>query len=374
MTSPQFSRRALVLSFVVFAALTSGCNVLALTPTSQVIRPRVAGIQAEPAEIALGESTELRALFVHPPGEGDAFGAIWFTCVEAGSATGCLGLDSAAVFSAGVEGPADDQEAVVGDELTSDPRNSQFGVGESFTYTAHGSLIEEAWEGLDEADRVEGLVVLVSVNFVRRSNAELETLLFDLSMAVSEGDSETIEEITESFLELIEGGVSAARRIVVSDKGGAEPDLIDCPASSITPNINPTLDGVLFHEAEDGWDQGYRLGSVTFVEPGESLALRPVFEDGSIEDYLYITTDGETQCRRETPWFAWLTNAGTMESDYSFVADEGDYDEVAGRLKVNQLHLPEAEEMPPQSDLWIVVRDRRGGLDWTRIQFVRADD
>ena len=131
---------------------------------------------------------------------------------------------------------------------------------------------------------------------------------------------------------------------------------------------------VLLHEAEDGWDQGHPLGPVTFVQPGEGLVLRPVLAGGGVEDYLYITTDEVTECRQETPWFAWLTNAGSMNADYSFIADEGDHDEVEGRLKVNQLQLPEAGELPEQSDLWLVVRDRRGGLDWTHLQLVRASD
>ncbi len=362
----------LVILLVGVTCLGWGCNVLKLTPTSQVIRPRVAGIQAEPAEISLGESTELRALFVHPPGEEDAFGAIWFSCVQAGSATGCLGLDTGAFLSAGGVEPEGDSESPMDDELMTDPRNNQFGVGDAFSYTAHGSVIEDAWDALGEADRVEGLVVMVSVTYVRRSNEELEAMLLDLNLATSGGDSEAIEAFADDFLELLDDGVSAARRIVVSDKTDAQPDPIDCPTTALTPNNNPYLDGVLLHEAEDGWDQGHLVGTVTFVEPEETLVLRPILRHGGIEDYLYITTDGETECRRETPWFAWLTNAGAMEADYSFVADEGDYEEVEGRLKVNQLHLPPAEEMPDRSDLWIVARDRRGGLDWTRVQLART--
>ena len=106
------------------------------------------------------------------------------------------------------------------------------------------------------------------------------------------------------------------------------------------------------------------------VTPDDVLVLRPLLREGAVEDYLYITTEGETQCRTESPYFAWRTNAGQMDRDYSYIADEGDLDEISGRLKINRLTLPNADELPPQSDLWLVARDRRGGIDWRRFDLV----
>jgi len=68
--------------------LLCGCNVLALTTADEVIRPRVVGVRAVPAEIGLGESTELSALLVHPQGAPPDLGTIWFACLEGGSARG----------------------------------------------------------------------------------------------------------------------------------------------------------------------------------------------------------------------------------------------------------------------------------------------
>ena len=189
--------------------------------------------------------------------------------------------------------------------------------------------------------------------------------------AEQNGDLAAGTAAAEELAELASEGINAARRIVVSDKSADQPDPIDCPVQTLTANQNPAIEGLLLHVAEDGKDQGLPLGQVTFVAPQDVLVLRPVLQEGAIEDYLYITTDGETQCRQESPYFAWITNVGTMGSDYTFLADEGDLDEVAGRLKINRLRLPEEAELPPHSDIWLVVRDRRGGTDWMRFDLLR---
>jgi hypothetical protein len=327
-----------------------GCNLLQLTPTSQVVRTRVAGIKAEPAEIGVGESTVLSALVVHPEQPAPELGQIWFSCLAAGGATGCLGVDVV------------DVEDVDGEDF--DPTSLQFGVGDSFTYSATGPILEEAWAALEPEARVEGLVVLVSVNLVRKSNEELQTLLFDLVTAFQNGDTETAEAIGAEFGALVEDGISAARRVVVSDKTADEPDTIACPAEVLAPNVNPEITGLLLHLDADGKDAGYPVGSVIFAAPEAELTLRPVVSETTVEDYLYITRFDETECRQETPWFGWLTNGGSLHDDYSFIADAEDLDEVAGRPKINTLTLPPAEQFGESVDLWMVIRDRRGGLNW----------
>ncbi len=362
-------RRRLPLLLLVLALPTlAGCNLLELTPTSRVVRTRVAGIAAEPAEIALGESTTLTALLVHPEQPAPDRGQLWFACVEAGGATGCLGLDPS-TFTGGGD---DDDDDTVPDDV--DPRDLQFGVGEEFTYTAHGSTIEEAWAALEPEERVEGLTVFVSVNFVAASNERLEQMMLELGGALQSGDTETADAIGEQLQELLEDPISAARRVVVSDKTADVPDVITCPATELLPNTNPIIADVLLHLDEEGNDVGFPLGPVTFVEPGTDLVLRPLLREDAREDYLYINRFDETECRFETPYFAWLTNGDGVDSDYTFVAEEGDLDEVEGRAKTNHLHLPPADRFGDSVDLWLVVRDRRGGLTWTHRTFVPLDE
>ncbi len=347
------------LSALLAICTLAACNLDDLTPTSVVIRTRIAGVEALPAEIGLGESTTLSALLVHPPGDAPELGQIWFACLESESAAGCLGLDLGSVLESD-----DDDDAAPPPDLTSG--DFQFGIGERFTYTAEGELLDEAWAALEPADRVEGLTLLVAVNYVERSNEDLQQLLIQLGAALQTGDDATLELLTAELTGLMDGALTAARRVVISDKSAAAPALIDCPATELLPNQNPTLAAVRLHTEHDGKDGGFPLGPITFVEPGTSLTLRPELSEEAREDYLFINRLDETECRREDPYFAWLANGGaTFGDDHTFVAEDGDLDEVAGRPKTNRLHLPEAEEFPAEGlDLWLVVRDRRGGLDW----------
>ncbi len=347
----------------------AGCNLLELTPTSKVVRTRVAGITAEPAEIALGESTTLTSLLVHPAGVTPSMGQIWFACLETESADGCLGFDL---------GSALDDESGDDDDTTSPPPDFssgdiQFGIGESFTYTAEGDLLAEAWAALAPDDRVEGLTLLVAVNYVNRSNAELTELLIDLGTALQTGDQQTLSRLSDDLTGLLDTSITAARRVVISDKTAGIPEEIECSVDALLPNMNPELLGLQVHADSGGFDEGFPLGPVTFVSPGESLTLRPVLGDGAIEDYLFINRNGVTQCRREDPYFAWVVSGGaSVSSDYTFVAEEGDLDELAGRAKVNRVFMPPVEEFPEAGvTLWVVARDRRGGLVWNEHRFLR---
>ena len=206
-------RPALLLALAVSLA---GCNLSDLTPASEVVRTRVAGIKASPAEIGIGESTTLEPLLVQPPGDRPELGALWFSCLEGGGAAGCLGLDFASL------GDDDDSASAP------DASEFQFGVGDTFTYTAEGRNVEDAWAALEPQDRVEGLSVLVSVNFVERSNLELQGTLLRLAVAAQEGDSATLEALGEELQTLLSDGISAARRVVISDKNADQPDPVAC--------------------------------------------------------------------------------------------------------------------------------------------------
>jgi hypothetical protein len=355
--------RTLLLPLLV---LLAGCNLLELTPTSQVVRPRVAGIAAEPAEIGLGESTTLRSLLVHPPGAAPALGQIWFACLETEGAQGCLGLDLAGA----IDGEGDDDDSSPPDFGSGD---FQFGIGETFEYTAEGDVLAEAWAALEPEERVEGLTLLVAVNYVERSNAELTDLLIALGTAVQTNDAETLDLLIGEFTGLLDTAITAARRVVVSDKSGGTPDPIACPVEQLLPNQNPVLNGIRLHAEEDGFDEGFPLGPITFVEPGQALTLRPALPPEAVEDYLFIDRNGVTECRREQPYFAWAASGGaSLADDYSFVAEPGDLEDVAGRAKVNRIFMPEAEEFPEEGvTLWVVTRDRRGGLTWDEARFLR---
>jgi hypothetical protein len=241
----------------------------------------------------------------------------------------------------------------------------QFGLGASFEYRAEGSDVETAWEALEAEDRIEGLTVLVSVAFVEATNEELLALFASFAT----GDAETIADAQQQIESLMSEAILAARRIVISDKSGGQPDSIACEVSELIPNFNPTLQRLRGHLDSKGRDSGIELDDVTFTEPGDALVLRPQLVDGSAEPYLFINRDGETECRKEAPYFAWLSNGGSHGGDYSFTADLEDLDETPGRPKVHSFVLPGEDDFTRPIDLWVVVRDRRGGVDWRKWSF-----
>ena len=356
-----------LLACLLLLPLGAGCDILLMTSADEVVRSRVAGVRATPAEIGLGESTVLDALLVHTQGEPPGLGAVWFACLESGNARGCLGADFGSFLGGDA---ADDDDSAAADF---DPRDLQFGVGDTFTYTAEGRFIEDAWADLDPVDRVEGLSVLISVNYVERSNDDLQQMILDLAAASQAGDQDTLDRIGEEFADLLGDGINAARRVVVSDKSADEPDPITCDVQELLPNANPTLDGLVLHTSEDGLDEGYPVGAVTFAAPGETLTLRPSIDPTSREDYLYIDLDEVTQCRRETPYFSWMSNGGDLAGGSSFIADPEDLDELADRPKSKSFEMPVEKDFQLPVDLWIVMRDRRGGVAFGHWTFQMAE-
>lgn len=351
------SRVMAALAAVVWGAtvlsLGAGCGLNQLTNASEVIRTRVAAVEASPPEIAPGQTTQLRALLVHPQGVTPDLGALWFACL-AESAAGCLSFD------VGGAATGDDDSAAG----PMPPEDLQFGVGEHFSYSASGPTFDAAWERLSDEDKVEGLSVFVSVTYVPRTNAELQDLIIRVATAAFSGDQEAMEPLVEELQGLFEDGMTATRRVTVSDKSLGQPGELRCAVEDLRPNRNPVLEGLRLHVAEDGRDEGLLLGERTFVPPGASVWLRPVLALDAVEDYVYVNTDGETECRRESPWLAWMSNAGSISRGNTYLADPGDLEEVAGRPKVNQFTVPEAEEFTAPIDLWVVARDRRGGQQW----------
>ena len=346
---------AAALALVLSGVLVS-CGDDAMTPASLVIRDRVAAIRATPAEIGVGEETVLEALLVHPGPDAPDLGQIWFTCIQSEGARGCLDMD----FSGGLDLPGDDDDSAA---APGPPAGVQFGFGSSFTFKAEGAEVEAAWEALTPEQQVEGLTVLVSVAFLPITNQELLEIFAGLT-----GGGKT-EAAPEVLNDLMEEAILATRRVVISDKTGATPSPVACDVSELLPNTGPELERLRFHLDPEGRDSGIELAQLVPAAPGQSFTLRPQLSEGSIEPYLYVRNDGVTECRGEAPYFAWLSNGGTHGGDYSFTADAEDEDETPGRPKVHSFSVPPEEEFTTAVDLWLVVRDRRGGVDWAQWRF-----
>ena len=78
----------------------------------------------------------------------------------------------------------------------------------------------------------------------------------------------------------------------------------------------------------------------------------------SIQDYEYVNTDGELETRTEEPYF-------------SFFSTYGEFDQAIALYPTVDFEFT-APVDPEQADgqLWMVVRDRRGGMDWQELNLV----
>lgn len=165
---------------------------------------------------------------------------------------------------------------------------------------------ETALDGLSDAERLEGLTALVNVS------------------AIPEGD-----DLTEEDLEL------AFKRVPVSE--------------ATTPNHNPTHLGVRV----DGVD--IPEGTTVSLDKGQPYDIELVFDTSSIEEYAFVNGDGVEETRVEEPYFTWFTTDGSFDRTFDLYP----YTDVT-------YYAPEA----PVSDsgtVWVVVRDRRGGMDWATL-------
>ena len=120
-------------------------------------------------------------------------------------------------------------------------------------------------------------------------------------------------------------------------------------SEAITPNHNPTIVGL---EVE-----GVPVAEGTLVEldRGQPYTITPVLSEDSLEAYTYRNTDGVEEARVEQPWFTWYLQEGAFDQAYTLYP-EVDVDYYAPTS-------PKAES----GSLWVVVRDRRGGMAWREL-------
>ena len=113
------------------------------------------------------------------------------------------------------------------------------------------------------------------------------------------------------------------------------------------PNHNPTIieiqvDGV-----------SYGSGETFTAIAGESYTLTPILSDDSIEEYEYINPKEELEIREEKPYFNWYVEGGSFDQDFSLYP-----------------YVDAIWTAPPDEHNGVivtVVRDRRGGMNWSTV-------
>lgn len=167
----------------------------------------------------------------------------------------------------------------------------------------------DALDALPSEARAEGLTAIVNVT------------------AIPEG-----EGLDQEDLEL------AYKRVPVSE--------------SPAPNRNPwitaiTVDGVEIPE-----------GTVVSLDRGQPYSIGVTLPDEAVETYPFLNKDGVEESRTEEPYLTWYTEAGEFDQ----TNDLWPYFEAI-------YYPPDRSESESQSEarLWVVVRDRRGGMAWASL-------
>jgi hypothetical protein len=318
------------------AALVAACNPPQLPPEYLVSETRILAIRAEPAEIGPGETTTLRALIGNPRRE--PLTTLWFPCISDGG-FGCSGLD----FEGG------------GSTVPV--------LGESFTWSAEGDSFDPLWEGLGDAGRIEGLAVSMNLVVLREDPVVLQTALLE---ALNQGE----DAAAALFEQYLGDALIGLKRVQVSEPSLATVEAVDCDGvTAIERNRNPRPRGTDWHfdqdEEERLWFPWPEEALV--VQPTDLLLLRSRLFPADVESYLFVTPEGRSECRREEPYFAWLTEAGSLSNSYSFPPRRN----PLGQQQAVRWRPPPAERWPLLERIrtWYVVRDRRGGVAWSPMWF-----
>ncbi|MBM4364881.1 MAG: hypothetical protein FJ090_02020 [Deltaproteobacteria bacterium] len=122
-----------------------------------------------------------------------------------------------------------------------------------------------------------------------------------------------------------------------------------------TPNDNPVVTALSIG--------GYVVpeGATIRVEPGKTYTLGYAMAEGSVETYAYRNSAGQDEEREEEPYATFYLQEGSFDQPYAVWPDA----EV-------EFTAPGEPTLAAQS-LWVVVRDRRGGMGWASITVVYGD-
>jgi hypothetical protein len=169
-------------------------------------------------------------------------------------------------------------------------------------------------DALSEEERLEGAAAMISLTAIPESAAA--------------ASGEELQDIN-----LVE---SAYKRVPVS--------------LAPTPNHNPKLAGIQVDTLP-----AVAPGTTLYLEPAQTYELTVVLSEDSLESYIYHNNEGVDEERIEEPYFTWY-------------AQEGSFDQTAVLYPTLTVKYttPAAPDFDAPS-IWVVVRDRRGGMGWLEV-------
>jgi len=266
----------------------------------------VLGTRAEPRP---GE-TLLFSSLSYAPSDDPIAGALWIGCLSEGdSQTGCEFDESAFDDLKSLDesaSPAEIEEAF--------QRLNEAGfLGIEPDWPPKWIVPDDALEGVE--DRLEGLSAFVNITLLPMDESDLEDEEADLE--------------------------NGFKRVAVSE--------------ATSPNHNPDIVDILVAGTSIEEAKGFT------ARAGRTYILEPILEEGHIETYSYINSSGEEEWRSEEPYFTWYTELGAKRSQRQARFDT-DYS-----LHPYSSVEWTAPKVPGWIEIYVVVRDRRGGMGWRSI-------
>ncbi len=363
----------------VLAVLGSSCSP-DLTPVTAVTNLRVLAVALDPPEVGPGETATFRLLVTDPAGEGRDLDWMVTLCTPSDATGGCVEYDDITERYAGPGASSCQEETCTRmcDQLCQDDTCSgadflscciacEFrtccvrggtgtpvdGVlevdGSDFPpLTFSGSVLA----GLSEAEAEEG------------ANAQLTILVCESGVCFEqvqegadsgEGGGTSLSPDTLAYVLPPDQSAVAIKRARVS---GADPS---------ERNVNPGLEGILV----DG--VLHRDGDSVEVPFETAVELIPVLSSGSIEHYAYQASNGTVETRCEAVYHSWYATDGSFEEAYTEPDPEMGCLYGGGTFveSGNLWTAPASDDVHDQEPvLFLVVRDRRGGMDWLSLDII----
>ncbi|MGC6510021.1 MAG: hypothetical protein ACON4U_16470 [Myxococcota bacterium] len=304
------------------AILICACGGEQLSQTWQLDRLRILGAKVTPAEPRPGEAVSFESLIFAPEGV-ELETVSWFSCLPVGANNFGCDLDPAILETLfeqfenlseeelgqlfGMLFAVQGDIASLPDEPLYEPLKAAYYAGFSGfepDFMLGWTAPEDALDGLSEREQKEGLSAITT-----------------LTAVPTNADNEDEFEI-------------AYKRFPVS--------LAD------TPNHNPTMDILKV--------DGTMVNEVFYAESEKTYSISPVLSPDSVEDYDYVTPEGDIETRTEEPYFLWYTEGGSFDINFSLYP----YSKVEWT----------APKGPFEGIIISVIRDRRGGMDWEAIKVV----
>lgn len=302
--------------------LMSGCGYESMAPSWLIDRTRILAVQAEVAgqpglaEPRPGDFVTFRSLTANPV-YGD-FAVTWMGCLpDEASSFGCdVDIDAvSALFEVDLESLTNEELLA----LLAEAQEAGF-LGFEPYFSPFLQVPEDVLDGLEEDQKLEGIYYFLTLSaFPLEEDDQGELVDVD----VSEDDS---------LVEL------AYKRMPVSE--------------ATTPNHNPEVTSFQVDDYPVAADQ------LLHVTAGQTYTVNPVLGETALEEYRYVASDGTEETRIEEPYFTFYATGGGFDYNFSLLPNSSvewtapdDPDGTGHRV-------------------WVVVRDRRGGMGWWTMDVV----